>query len=495
MDLDGNNIRPLSYANLSEWTPVVMRDGRILWTRSEYVDKGADFGHTLWAIHPDGTVPELIFGNNTPNCYMNAREVPGSPELCCTIVSHGGDHNGPIGLIDPRRGPYDVSAITSITPDVTPQYNMSWLRHECFRDPTPVSRDYFLVSHAPADRFGVYVIDRYGNRELLYFDPSIGSMTPSLLVPSVQPPALSPLVQINADTDVGQFTVADVYEGLEPLVQRGKVKYIRVCEEVRIKLDQMPNGEYSKDSQAEGHGFQDYYATPIHKVNGPFGWPSYVAKASHGLVRVEADGSANFTAPAGKVLYFQVLDENFNELQRMRSVIQLQPGERRSCIGCHENRRATPPVQLSLAAKKSPVALEPPAWGTEPFSYEKTVQPVFNAKCIKCHDASHKRGINLTGELDKERVPASYRTLISGGWVHHFSMVYGNRHSMADPLSFGTLNSRLWKTLNAGHNDIKLSTDEMHRIKCWIDLNCPLWPDYIFRMNRPAQVAASGIGK
>ena len=57
-----------------------MRDGRILWTRSEYLDKGADFGHTLWAIRPDGTHPELIFGNNTPNCYMNGREVPGTSE-------------------------------------------------------------------------------------------------------------------------------------------------------------------------------------------------------------------------------------------------------------------------------------------------------------------------------------------------------------------------------------------------------------------------------
>ena len=43
-----------------------MRDGRILWTRSEYIDKGADFGHTLWAIRPDGTHPELVFGNDTP---------------------------------------------------------------------------------------------------------------------------------------------------------------------------------------------------------------------------------------------------------------------------------------------------------------------------------------------------------------------------------------------------------------------------------------------
>ena len=58
-----------------------MRDGRILWTRSEYLDKGADFGHTLWAIRPDGTHPELVFGNNTINCYANGREVPGTSEI------------------------------------------------------------------------------------------------------------------------------------------------------------------------------------------------------------------------------------------------------------------------------------------------------------------------------------------------------------------------------------------------------------------------------
>jgi len=39
MDADGGNIRPLSHANLSEWTPSVMNDGRIIWMRSEYLDK------------------------------------------------------------------------------------------------------------------------------------------------------------------------------------------------------------------------------------------------------------------------------------------------------------------------------------------------------------------------------------------------------------------------------------------------------------------------
>ena len=35
------------------------------------------------------------------------------------------------------------------------------------------------------------------------------------------------------------------------------------------------------------------------------------------------------------------------------------------------------------------------------------------------------------------------------------------------------------------HYEARLSTEQMRRVKCWIDLNCPLWPDYQFRPNRP----------
>ena len=62
----------------------------------------------LWAIRPDGSHAELIFGNNTPNCYINGREVPGTREICCTLFSHGGDHNGPVGLVDRAQGPFDT---------------------------------------------------------------------------------------------------------------------------------------------------------------------------------------------------------------------------------------------------------------------------------------------------------------------------------------------------------------------------------------------------
>ena len=140
---------------------------------------------------PDGTHPELIFGNNTRNCYANGNPVPGTSEICCTLVSHGGDLNGPIALIDLTQGPFNRSAVRKITPDVPAQYHMSWIRKECFRDPFPISRDYYLCSHAPFDRFGVYIIDRYGNRELLHLDPSIDSMCPSPLKKFKKPPIVA----------------------------------------------------------------------------------------------------------------------------------------------------------------------------------------------------------------------------------------------------------------------------------------------------------------
>lgn len=484
MDADGAKIRPLSHANLSEWTPAMMKDGRIIWMRSEYLDKGADFGHTLWAIRPDGTHPELIFGNDTLNCYANGREVPDSSEILCTLVSHGGDLNGPIALLDVAKGRFHSAAITNITPDVQPHYHMSWARQQCFRDPVPISRDYFLCSHAPFDKFGLYVIDRYGNRELLYLDPEIGSMSPSLLRPVAPPPVLAAAeAPPESSPPEGQFIIADVYQGIEPVVARGTVKYIRVCEEVRAELKQLPNGEY----QADHEPFQDWYATPTHKVTGPYGWPSYVAKSVLGIAPVEEDGSASFYAPAEKVLYFQALDADYNEMQRMRSVVQLQKGERRGCIGCHESRMLAPAqTGVRLALRRSPDALEPPPWGAGPFSYERIVQPVWDARCTRCHNSEDAAQIDLTGVLDSDGVPASYRTIIAKGWVHYFDYTWGREHSKAEPLSFGTVKSRLWQVLNAGHYDVHLTREETHRVKCWIDLNCPLWPDYVFRPDRLA---------
>jgi len=503
MEADGSNIQRLSHANLTEWKPSVMQDGRILWTRSEYLDKGADFGHTLWAIRPDGTHPDLIFGNNTPNCYGQAHEVPGTDEIIATLMTHGG-HSGPVALIDRNRNMYDIDAITNITPDVRPLYEMdtpSGMACQAFRDPYPISSDLFLVAHNPAanrQHYGLYVIDRYGNRELLYADPSISSFSPKPLRERKRPPVIPG--SLNADLKakgLGRFTVQDVYMGLGPEVARGKVKYIRVSEELPATLEKLASGQYRADHDP----FTDFYASPyqrvytkyfnqpyltrttnapgLYKILGGWGRPSYEAKKSHGTVPVAEDGSANFLAPAGKVLYFHLLDAQYNEIQRMRSVIQLQPGEIRGCIGCHEDRQMAPLPLRGLALAQNARHPEPDPWGTEAFSYQKVVQPVLNNNCVRCHDGSQPKRPVLTGELDQHRIPASYYSLMQGGYVHFFDWDYSMRHFKAEPLSFGTLQSTLWTVLkNSQHNEVTLTKEEMRALKTWIDLNCPLWPDY-----------------
>jgi cytochrome c553 len=223
------------------------------------------------------------------------------------------------------------------------------------------------------------------------------------------------------------------------------------------------------------------------------GWPSYVAKAILGTARIAEDGSANFTAPAGKVLYFQLLDENYNELQRMRSVVQLQPGEQRSCIGCHDDRSAAPPRQATKALARQVQVLEPPPWGAEAFDYERVVQPVLDRNCVRCHDTKGKSKIDLRGVHDSQKVPTSYRTLVGGGWVDYFDWSYGSRHLKAEPLSFGTLKSRLFPLLEKKqHKTVNLKPDELRALKAWIDLNCPLWPDYRYRPERPLQLGRAG---
>jgi hypothetical protein len=173
----------------------------------------------------------------------------------------------------------------------------------------------------------------------------------------------------------------------------------------------------------------------------------------------------------------------------MRSVVQLQPGEKRSCIGCHEDRRHAPIVEPGIALRKPPREIEPPPWGAGPVAYEEIVQPVLDKHCVECHGAQDPNGIDLSGLRDQNRVPASYRTLISQGWVHYLDWGYkSGGNEKVDPLTFGTVKSKLFSLLDAGHHDVELSTEEMRALKCWVDLNCPLWPDYKDRKTRPGSV-------
>jgi hypothetical protein len=124
-----------------------------------------------------------------------------------------------------------------------------------------------------------------------------------------------------------------------------------------------------------------------------------LARGSLGTVPVEEDGSVHFEAPAGVPFYFQALDENGLAVQSMQSAAYLHPGERLSCVGCHEHRQGAPvtPQTQPLALRKPPARLRPEPEGSFPLQFSRLVQPVIDAKCLDCH-RKEERAPDLSGD-------------------------------------------------------------------------------------------------
>ncbi len=489
-EADGANPRPISYHETHEWDPVVLDDGRILYTRWDYVDRHAVYYEQLWTTRPDGTGVAAYYGNNTfnPVGVWEARPIPGSHRVMATAAAHHAMTAGSIILLDITKGVDGLAPITRLTPDAPfpesefPVANRSnpaawnawlggprpplpieavrWPGH-CYRTPYPLSESYFLAAYSfdallgepdanPAHMFGLYLVDRFGNKELLHRDPAICSLWPVPLRPRPRPVVLASLLTSDS-RDEGEFFLRNVYESWPPL-PAGSVKRLRI-------LQVLPKTTWHANDP------------PVGLANASPG------KQVLGTVPVETDGSAYFRAPAKVALAFQALDELGQAVQTMRSVTYLQPGETASCIGCHETRHnAVPLGNTPLARRRAPSVIEPGPEGSRPLSYPLLVQPVLDRHCVRCHNASRPDGgVRLTGE-PQGRFSVSYNALVQrvphsawGGKPGDFRVV--NSEPLTQPGFFGARHSSLMTLLRAGHEDVSLSADDLQRLVTWMDAN------------------------
>ncbi|MCP4594406.1 MAG: hypothetical protein GY842_27055, partial [bacterium] len=369
MDANGRHIRPISAFETFEYTPSVANDGRILYTRWDYIDRFNGHFFSLWSANQDGANPQLVYGNYTvkPQAILEARSIPNSSKILFTAGAHHSITGGSLALLDVTKGNEGEAPLTRLTPEVPFPETEEW-DDTYYANPYPLSEDFYLTGwstrrlppHAgsnqirdernPVNAMGIYLCDRFGNLELLYRDEKISSMYPIPVRPRRKPPTHPSEVDWDGDQE-GSLLVQDIYQGLEGIAP-GSIKRLRI---VAVPPKTQPHmNQPCIGVSAEDPG-------------------KYVL----GTVPVAPDGSAFFRIPSGVPVFFQALDEKGMALQTMRSLTYVLPNQRLSCIGCHESRNQAPPAGgMPLAAQRGPSKLTPGPAGSWPLRFDHLVQPV-----------------------------------------------------------------------------------------------------------------------
>lgn len=492
---DGSNVVRISANYLNDFTPAVLEDGRIIYSRWEYVDRPAIPIQSLWSINPDGTRLAGVFGNRvlSPATFMDAREIPGSKgRILCVLTSHNGPCRGAIGIIDPKLGANAQEAITNLTPEIdigrVDKGDGNHIRGS-YLNPFPLDDKRFLVSKAGA----IELRDYAGNLAATVVSPrGLGFFNPQPIRARPQEKIITSSLPASRDGKEQPWAtifMQDVYNGLDPaLVPRGTVKKLAIVQEMEKPI--------GVDPDCRAFGFQ----FPVVSAGA-----TYAPKKLWGYAKVEEDGSAYFKVPAQEPIYFLPLDAEGRAVQRMRTFTHLMPGEFQGCIGCHADRNSatlkTESIRAS-ATRRKPEELTVPSWGLGGFSYSRNVQPVWDQHCIRCHGSEDPAAdLELTGDKT-DFFNVSYDNLVRkgtqsegflDGWVSGAFKVskytswiptYNGQESNIleiSPGRWGAKGSLLATVIHDGHKDkdgkarIDVSDSEKRTVYAWLDLNCPFY--------------------
>ncbi len=431
---DGSEIRMISSNNDHDNTPWVLPDGRILYMRWEYVDRSQVHFHHLWTCNPDGTSQMVWYGNEFGGIVMlDSKPIPGTDKIVSSFSpGHGApEHRGIVTIVDPNGGP----DLKSVTRQVSKGRRL-------FHDPYPVSEDYFLV----ADPKGVHVMDRDGNTELVYALPKgdqfMECHEPRVIRDRPREPVIRQRVDLTRET--GELVLSDIYTGRNMSgIKAGEIKKLLV-------LEQLPEPVHFSGGML-----------PI-TIGGTFTMARIL-----GTVPVESDGSAYMELPALRSLFLVALDENDLSIKRMQSFVTVQPGERTSCVGCHEQRSMAVPTRTNLQAlQKPPHSLTPIEDVPDVFDFPRDIQPILDRRCVECHTSDRMEGgVNLCGD-HTPLYSISYLTITQRGLVADGrNQPYGNRA----PRTIGSSASRLLTLCDGNHHGVQVTDRERKLLRLWID--------------------------
>lgn len=510
---DGKTIYRLNDNKDIDRYPHSLDNGLVAYTRWEYQERHFFEVHAIWQVRPDGTKADAVFNQHlrAPYGLRDTRSIPGSRKLVSIATGHHTFAYGPVVLVDPAKGINNPAAIRSVTPNCLPEEGPPPGppvaeggvpdRGGLYQTPWALSEKCFLVSYSPAlpasgtqggdnaAGFAIYLIDVWGNKELVHRDLLLSCAWPMVLRPRPKPPVLQPsagFAELSEQKSWAACYVANVRQGWT--VPPGATpRYLRISQRVGWPLDE----KIGAMRWIPGNAWQ--------KQSGFWAWaPVRII----GEVPVAPDGSAAFLVPADQAVYFQLLDDKHMELRRMRSHVTFRPGEIRGCTGCHESRVTTSDSRgsMPIAVRQPPAMPSPPPWGADRLlGYEWLVQPVLDRHCTRCHNAERADGgLDLSPLRQSDGLLRSFHSLFPAGKASDASggklpgaklplVAISNRFdgaAVTEPQQFGSHRSRLIRVLlddPLHRQQVQLSDDDWLALVAWIDANAPYYDTFFNR--------------
>ena len=503
---DGSNLRRLSVNKDGDYLPHCLDNGLIGYTRWEYHERSWAFIQSLWVVRPDGTGADAIFKQHFVNPWAleDVRSIPHSNKLVAIAAGHHTLAVGPLVVIDTSVGINDPQGIGIVTPSIKPpEGGMDGVPVPqggvCdpggfYGTPWALSEKVFLVNYTYGSSttvpngYGLYLVDVFGNKELIYRDPAISCWFPVPLRSRPKPPVLSDVTDPTLDDAVCAISdIAYGCDGIDP----AHVRYLRIAEPIGWPYDNTFGGHrYGEDHRYGGPGAERKNLTnwtPIRIL---------------GDVPVEPDGSAHFRVPADTAVYFQLLDENRMELRRMRSFISFQrgrePGLRR--LSRDPQRRAAGETDLGHAgpgprAKRAPAAAVGRPAGQLPPRHPADLGPALRALPPRSEAGGRHRPGRRAHLVRRRSGPLRAQPGVRDDLGEAIGLAFASpsprrQHHAADGLR--AHNSKLIAALaDKNHADeVKLNAEQRLRLAMWIDANAPYHDRFV---NKRAEKAGYNL--
>jgi cytochrome c553 len=451
-DSDGQNIHPISSNTEHDNTPWVLPDGRILYTRWEYVDRSQVEYHHLWTMNPDGSAQNVYYGNMHPGIVMiDAKPIPFSNDIVASFSpGHGAsDHAGRLTIVSGVLGPDETQSVRNIH------------QGPLIKDPYPLSPNAFLAAR------GKEIILMSGSGEisrLLTYQGAGHVHEPRPLITRPRERIIPSRTQ--SDRPFGAMILSNAYQGRNlDGIESGQIKKLLILE--------------SLPKQVNFSGGPDLTS-----------WlGTFTLERVLGTVPVEEDGSAYFEVPAGRQLFFVALDENDLSLKRMQSFTSSMPGEVQGCVGCHE-KRIRPPEHGDqsplLALQRQPSRIQAFEGVPDVLDFQRDIQPILDRYCLECHSYEKREGhLILAGDLGPTWSHAFYS-------LFAFRQVADGRNGLGNqpPRSIGSSASDLLKKVDGSHYEVSISDREWRTLWLWIESGAPYAGSYAALRNEQEQQLA-----